>query len=50
MDLKGSGFMAIQAVGNAPIDGDISYHIGSIFVERDNEQSRKKSFETLVNM
>ena len=48
MALNGSGFMAMQAVGNAPIGGDIAYHIGSIFVERDNEESRKKSFDKLI--
>jgi hypothetical protein len=33
MALNGSGFMAMKAVGNAPIGGDIAFHIGSIFVE-----------------
>ena len=48
MAINGSGFMAMKAVGNAPIGGDIAFHIGSIFVERDNEESRKKSFEKLM--
>ena len=49
MALNGAGFMAMQAVGNAPIGGGIAFHIGSIFVERDNEKSRLKSFEKLIN-
>ncbi len=48
MAINGSGFMAMKAVGNAPIGGDIAFHIGSIFVERDSEESRKKSFDNLV--
>ena len=48
MALNGAGFMAMQAVGNAPIGGDIAYHIGSIFVDRDDEKSRKKSFDELI--
>ena len=48
MALNGSGFMAMKEVGNSPIGGDIAYHIGSIFIEREKEESRKKSFELLL--
>ena len=48
MALNGSGFMAMKEVGNAPIGGDIAYHIGSIFIEREKEESRKKSMELLL--
>ena len=45
MALNGAGFMTMQDVNNAPIGGDIAYHIGSIFVDRDDEKSRKKNFD-----
>ena len=48
MAINGSGFLAMQTVGNAPIGGDIAANIGSIFVDRSNEQSRKNSFEKIL--
>ena len=49
MELNGARFMPMREVRNSPIGGDIAFHIGSIFVERDNLKSRLKSFEKLLN-
>ncbi len=49
MALLGGGFMAMKEVGNAPIGGDIAAEIGSIFVSRGDEASRKKSLQKLID-
>ena len=48
MAINGSGFIAMQAVGNAPIGGDIAYHIGSIFVDREDKKNRDNCMNKLI--
>ncbi len=48
MSINGCGFMAMKVVENAPIGGSIASQIGSIFVERESEESRKESFRKSI--
>ena len=48
MAINGSGFLAMEVVHSAPIGGDIATDMGSIFVERLSESSRKESFDVLM--
>ena len=48
MTINGCGFLAMDTVSSAPIGGDISRDMGSIFVERLSESSRKESFDKMV--
>jgi len=48
MSINGCGFMAMKIISGFPIGGDIARDMGSIFVERLSESSRKESFEDLI--
>ena len=48
MAINGCGFLAMEVVHSAPIGGDIASDMGSIFVERLSESSRKESFDVLM--
>ena len=48
MSINGCGFMAMKIISGFPIGGDIARDMGSIFVERLSESSRKESFEDLM--
>lgn len=49
MVINGCGFLAMGIVNGFPIGGDIARDIGGLFVERENEDSRKQSFVKTVN-
>ena len=48
MAINGSGFIAMKAVANAPVGGDIAYHIGSIFVDRGDKTNRNDCIDQLT--
>ena len=47
MALNGCGFLAMKIISYIPIGSGISNDIGSVFVERQSEKSRKESFEQI---
>ena len=49
MAINGCGFLAMAIINGFPIGGDIARDIGGLFVERENEESRKQSFQKTVN-
>ena len=48
MAINGCGFLAMKIINGFPIGGDIARDMGSIFVERLSESSRKESFEDVM--
>ena len=48
MSINGCGFMAMKIISGFPIGGDIARDMGSIFVERLSESSRKESFNEII--
>ena len=48
MSINGCGFMAMKIISGFPIGGDIARDMGSIFVERLSETSRKESFDDII--
>lgn len=48
MSINGCGFMAMKLISGIPIGGDIARDMGSIFVERLNESSRKESIDYIM--
>jgi lysophosphatidylcholine acyltransferase/lyso-PAF acetyltransferase len=48
MSINGCGFMAMKIISGMPIGGDIARDMGSIFVERLSESSRKESFDDIM--
>ena len=48
MTINGCGFMAMKIINGFPIGGDIARDMGSIFVERLSESSRKESFDDIT--
>ena len=48
MAINGCGFMAMKIISYIPIGGDIAKDMGSIFVERLSQSSRKESFDEIM--
>ena len=48
MSINGCGFMAMKIISGFPIGGDIARDMGSIFVERLSETSRRESFDDII--